>query len=379
MKLTISKRKTNSKCALYPKNRTWRANCFPVSSDYKLFNQYFTGKGYYYIIMKQSHLMIIGENVQTAEAILRESGFSEIIVIKSVSAAIDTLRIEKRDEIVNNVDIFLIDDELTGMSGVDACLRLKVIPQLKHIPIILLTNDKHEEKLKEAFDAGVSDFIVRPFCKTELNARVISILKLKKEQDKCLTREKELSSITNKLSDINKILTNLSNIDVPTGLSNRNRFDEYLEHEWKFAVRESESISLLLVDIDYLQIYYEKLGKEKGDKCLMLIVQELKTTLKRPGDLLARFNGDTFGIILAHTDAKGAETIAELLRLSVSALKIEHPRSILSNYVSITIGYASAKPSRGNSELSLIVAAEQALYTAKKDGRNCSRQKNVIL
>jgi diguanylate cyclase (GGDEF)-like protein len=212
---------------------------------------------------------------------------------------------------------------------------------------------------------------------TELRARVQSALKLKWEKDKSAARERELLHITKKLSEINSTLNRLSSVDVLTGIPNRSRFDEYLEHEWKCAIREGAPLTLLFVDLDCFKSYNDHFGHDQGDECLKLVARELQNNLKRPGDLLARYSGGLFAAVLTHTDAQGASAMADLLRLAVASLESEHPVSTLSSSVSVTVGAATAQPQRGKSPLLLILGAEQALFQAKKDGQNCARHKLV--
>jgi len=297
--------------------------------------------------------------------------------VKSVAEAINLLGVDFPAESAPAIDLFLADDQASGVNGIQVCLRLKSVPRLRAIPVILLTANRHAGKLQEAFDAGVADFITQPFNTTELLVRVRSVLRLKQEMDARVKREKELLKLSSNLSEINYTLSRLSSTDVLTGIANRSRLDQFLDREWKCAIRESTPISFLLIDIDRFTVFNSKLGHEQGDECFITVAGVLDLSLKRPGDLAARFNGGMLAAALTHTDSKGAATMAELLRLAVLMLAIKHPESSLSQFVTVTIGAATANPGKDDSHLSLIVAAEQALYDAKQEGRNCSRHKLI--
>lgn len=316
-----------------------------------------------------------GEHVRAVQDLLKDIGANTFQSALSVAEAVDRLGAFSPETASPQADLFLADDLPSGINGVETCLRLKTVPRFHDIPVILMTAHRRPERLKEAFDAGASDFIIHPFNPVELTVRIRSVLRLKQEIDLCIKREKELLRLSENLSEINHTLSRLSSTDVLTKVANRSRFDEYLDHEWKNAIREAAGISLLLFDLDYFSAFNDRLGRDRGDECLRLTAQVLEQNLKRPGDLVARFSGGMFAAVLTHADPKGSAVMADLLRLAVTALKIDHPQSPLSQWVTVSVGTSTARPQRKDSQLSLIVAAEQALYQAKKEGRNCSRQR----
>lgn len=162
----------------------------------------------------------------------------------------------------------------------------------------------------------------------------------------------------------------LISLDGLTGIANRRYFDEYLEREWKRAIRCGKPLSLIMCDIDYFKAYNDTYGHLNGDECLKKVALALSDTIKRPGDLVARYGGEEFAVVLPETDQHGAVIIAEILRTDVESLKIEHVNSSNSKYVTISLGVAAAIPSMDSSFTELIIAADKALYQAKKEGRN---------
>jgi diguanylate cyclase (GGDEF)-like protein len=239
------------------------------------------------------------------------------------------------------------------------------------IPILGLAEGARGEKMALAFAFGATDFVSKPIEDYELRARVRSCLRLKHEIDRRKARERELIEATNQLGDLNQILSKMSLLDSLTGIPNRRCFDESLEQEWKRAFRNGGHLTLMLCDIDYFKQYNDTYGHQRGDQCLQKIAQTLKTSLKRPGDLVARYGGEEFCIILPHTSALQASTIANQIRVAIKDLAIDHAGSQISPYVTISMGIASSEPAlTRQSRESLLERADQALYVAKQHGRD---------
>ena len=157
--------------------------------------------------------------------------------------------------------------------------------------------------------------------------------------------------------------------DSLTGVPNRRAFEEALEREWRQALRSQQAISLLLVDIDLFKQYNDRYGHLAGDACLREVAGVLQRALRRPADLLARYGGEEFVLVLPNTRAKGAQEVASRLCKQVSQLQLCHEDS-LTRYLTVSIGVTSTVPTDGMAPDALILAADHALYTAKRNGRN---------
>ncbi len=175
----------------------------------------------------------------------------------------------------------------------------------------------------------------------------------------------------------NKKLKELSVTDHLTKLPNRRYFQEFIEREWKRAIRYKEHISAIMVDIDFFKRYNDALGHQRGDMVLRKVANALKSITRRAGDLVARFGGEEFIIILGRTREESAIKIAEKIRKSVEELKIKHPDSNISEYITVSLGVASVIPIKETSCEKLIKAADEALYKAKERGRNRVEKKEV--
>ena len=195
-----------------------------------------------------------------------------------------------------------------------------------------------------------------------------------------LTNQELVISLTNsnkQLEAVNKRLGAISTVDSLTNLANRRYFDDALQRELLRAQRNKMPISLILMDIDFFKQYNDEYGHVAGDNCLRLISTVLQENVKRPGDMAARYGGEEFCIIMPETDQMGALKLAEQIKVEVEALKIPHAKSMITTHVTVSIGTATTIPGLQMTTNMLINAADKALYTAKKDGRNTIRSSNI--
>jgi diguanylate cyclase (GGDEF)-like protein/PAS domain S-box-containing protein len=162
--------------------------------------------------------------------------------------------------------------------------------------------------------------------------------------------------------------------DSLTGLANRRLFDLVLEREWNRTLREGTEMSLILLDIDHFKQFNDHYGHLFGDDCLRAIARAIQNALARTLDLAARYGGEEIAIILPGTDAAGALQVAERLRTRIEALRIPHNwNSEGSGFVTASFGLATALARCGGTMKmpeSLLLAADNALYKAKSNGRN---------
>ncbi len=172
------------------------------------------------------------------------------------------------------------------------------------------------------------------------------------------------------LKKANAQLERLSTIDGLTQVANRRCLDQAMDREWGRMQREKNFLSLILCDVDFFKLYNDMYGHLAGDECLKSVAGALTQVVKRSSDLVARYGGEEFAVILPGTDKHGALSVAKLLRMGVEDLKIDHLDSCVSPYVTISLGVVSAIPSRKMSPKELIAGADQALYDAKRSGRN---------
>jgi diguanylate cyclase (GGDEF)-like protein len=176
----------------------------------------------------------------------------------------------------------------------------------------------------------------------------------------------------------NQRLKRIAYLDGLTQVANRRRFDQHLDKEWRRMSREKSVLSLIMGDIDCFKGFNDRYGHQAGDNCLRLVARTLSRATKRPGDLVARYGGEEFVIVLPNTDLKGAEALAEDIRLLVRRRRIPHEGSTVAKVVTMSLGVASAEPGIHSSPAELIKQADQALYQAKREGRDQVRLASVL-
>ena len=172
------------------------------------------------------------------------------------------------------------------------------------------------------------------------------------------------------LQKANLRLTYQANIDSLTQIANRRRFDEYIIQEWSRCAREQEYLSLIIGDVDYFKPYNDTYGHQAGDNCLYEVAQAIKHAVKRPADVVFRYGGEEFAIILPFTNGQGAVKVAEEIQQQIRNLQIQHTESQVADIVTMSLGVASIIPHHNSSPHSLIATADNALYDAKFKGRN---------
>jgi diguanylate cyclase (GGDEF)-like protein/PAS domain S-box-containing protein len=165
-------------------------------------------------------------------------------------------------------------------------------------------------------------------------------------------------------------LQTLAAKDGLTGLANRRAFDQTLQAEWLRAQRSRKPLSLLFVDVDHFKLFNDKHGHQSGDECLRAVAAIVGAHALRPVDLAARYGGEEFAVILPETDSQGACMVAERIRSAVMDLKIAHGAPRASSHVTLSVGVATRVPSNVAAPDDLLGLADQALYAAKRLGRN---------
>ncbi len=182
-------------------------------------------------------------------------------------------------------------------------------------------------------------------------------------------QSKQLNETVAQLEQTNSQLEELTYQDTLTKTYNRRFFDYILDYEWKRGIRTRENLSLILFDLDYFKHYNDYYGHLAGDECLIKVAQTAKSVLKRATDLLSRYGGEEFAVILPETDSSGAIQIAQQIQKAIRQLEIPHAHEQLP-FVTVSIGIASYVPEEGQSPKILIDYADRALYQAKSQGRN---------
>ncbi|MDZ5603521.1 PleD family two-component system response regulator [Pseudomonas sp. RP23018S] len=266
--------------------------------------------------------------------------------------------------------VILQDLIMPGLDGLTLVREYRNNPATQDIPIIVLSTKEDPLVKSAAFAAGANDYLVKLPDNIELVARIRyhsrSYMTLLQRDE----AYRALRVSQQQLLDTNLMLQRLMNSDGLTGLSNRRHFDEYLELEWRRAMREQNQLSLLMIDVDYFKAFNDTFGHLAGDEALRQVADAIRRSCARPSDLPARYGGEEFALVLPNTSPGGARLVAEKLRQTVLALDIAHTTPQADSRLTVSIGLATHTPAIGSPCRQLISAADKGLYTAKNEGRN---------
>ena len=214
-----------------------------------------------------------------------------------------------------------------------------------------------------AFRAAVGAFFL-------LAGPLVYVLRVRQLSRQKEALERVVSSRTRELAAANAQLAELSRVDGLTGVANRRRLDEALDEELRRAARLRMPLSLLIVDVDHFKAYNDELGHPAGDLCLRRVAESMQGLHTRAGDLVARYGGEEFAVLLPGCGRDAARAAAERVREGVARLAVPHPGSGTSPVVTVSVGGATLLPGNGGGAAELMASADQALYRAKRGGRN---------
>jgi len=179
-------------------------------------------------------------------------------------------------------------------------------------------------------------------------------------------RDDELGHLSNTIQD----LFNKANVDPLTGLYNRRFMDSSMERVMGLLSRSEGLLSALMLDIDFFKRFNDTYGHDAGDKCLQAVAHALSYSVSRVNDIVVRYGGEEFAVILPNTDSEGARAFADKLLKSIRDLKIPHEKNDASEYVTASIGITTGKVEHKQDLDMYIKRADKALYESKESGRN---------
>lgn len=305
------------------------------------------------------------ENLAALESVLGSLG---VMLIKAQSGQ-EALRAALN----NSFALAIVDVRMPGMDGYELAALFRAQPDTKNMPIIFLTAADHDDQnVYKAYQSGGVDFLSKPLNPHILLGKVGIFLELHRHRVMLNEKVAELLAIKEDLEQANRRLLSMSVLDGLTGINNRRYLDETLPSEWKRAVRKKQPLSVIMADIDGFKAYNDLYGHLEGDACLRAIAEALSRAVKRPGDFVARYGGEEFAAVLPDTGQDGVAAMAKEIVAAVARLSIPHGGSIVDNvdFVTMSLGLATAYPWEGSSPALLMEAADKALYEAKRTGRN---------
>jgi diguanylate cyclase (GGDEF)-like protein len=265
-----------------------------------------------------------------------------------------------RDE---SPDLIVMDVEMPGMGGREACRIIKGNKRFGFIPIILVTARDDVQTKVEGLEMGADDYLVKPLNKLELTARVKSMLRLKALQS-------DLLEANERLQNMNERLQELSMTDPLTGVYNRLFFQKRIDYEFQRADRYQTPLALLMLDLDHFKRINDTHGHPFGDLVLREF-SELLFSSVRGVDLVARYGGEEFVVACPETNENQAMVVCERIRKKIEQARFKSEG--VEDKITTSIGVAVCPhPKIGDAD-ELLRVADEALYKAKQAGRNCIR------
>jgi diguanylate cyclase (GGDEF)-like protein len=253
-------------------------------------------------------------------------------------------------------DLILLDVMMPEMDGYQVCTSLKADPSTAGIPVIFLTGLTSNSDEAKGLEIGAVDYISKPINVPIVCLRVSNHIKL-----------------TRALAKLKK----LSTTDGLTELANRRHMDMRLARECNGSRRPTQTLSVILMDIDHFKAYNDTYGHQEGDKCLKRVSDVLSDTINRHTDMVARYGGEEFCCILPSTLYEDAMAVANKIRTDILALKIPNQGSSVNDYVTMSLGVVTVLPDNITRPEKILAIADKNLYAAKESGRNCVTGKNL--
>lgn len=280
-------------------------------------------------------------------AYLRSADYA-VVPTNSAKEALHYLKGLTEGKPLAPIDLILLDVRMPGYDGLDACTRIKSMKQFEAVPILMVSADTTSGTIQLAFRRGAVDYIRKPIIKPELLAKVAMVLRIQDDTNQRARAQK----MTPQKANIQVPLT----IDILTGIMNWWSFDELFEQEWGRAAKEHLPISLLFFTLENFKAFNDTYGYLTGDECLQKIAHITQETFAQPGQVVARYRGAEFVVLLFGTGAEDAKSMTDHLHKTIEALDVGP---------TVAVGVATAYPNEGTSRGVLLTSAKNAVPNRK--------------
>jgi len=261
----------------------------------------------------QASLLLVDDDPSVIQVLRRM--LSNYSTIRFATNGTDAIRLCRESA----PDLILLDAQMGDMSGLKVCETLKADTALSHIPVIFVSSLQEAELERAVLEMGAVDFIRKPFNAPQVTARVNTQLKLKRLTDE---------------------LRESSRIDLLTGIANQRAYDETLRRESLRALEAGQSLSLVLLEVDFFDTFTSAHGDKAADASLAQIAAVVGQHARRPGDHVARLDTPRFAMILPDTPVDGGLHVAHRVLAAVEALDIAHSQSSASRHLTCSAGVA---------------------------------------
>jgi two-component system chemotaxis family response regulator WspR len=311
-------------------------------------------------------VLLVDDQIVIGEAVRRALLDDPTIEFHYCSNPLEAVNVARRVQ----PTVILQDLVMPQVGGLDLVRQYRGDPATQGIPIIVLSTKEEASVKSDAFLAGANDYLVKLPDRIELIARIryhsaAFLSQLQRDEAYRALRKSQ-----QELMEANLALQRLTNVDGLTGLSNRRYFEDYMETEWRQAIRMQEPVSLLMVDIDHFKQYNDTYGHLAGDEVLRRVAKTVQYCFRRPRDLTVRMGGEEFVVVMPLTPPDQLAMLASRAVEAVEALAEPHRSSPVATVVTISVGAACVIPAVEDQPFSLVETADKALYEAKRLGRN---------
>lgn len=260
-------------------------------------------------------------------------------------------------------DLALIDLDMPDADGYEVARAIRESDPGDWVPIVFLSGVGDEENLERGIEAGGDDYLAKPVSQVMLAAKLRAMQRVS-------ALRRRLVALSSELLAANRRIDNLVVDDSLTKLANRRGLEQRLAHEIARARRSREPLSLAVVEVDFFRRYTEYFGAQQGDECLRHVGAALKATTRRAADFVARIEDDRFALVLPGTHPEGAVTVCGMLLHAIDDLALNHPKSEAAEFVTISGGIATCVPEDTTHNETMLLRAEEALFTASEQGRH---------
>ncbi|MFM2586808.1 diguanylate cyclase [Vibrio sp. TBV020] len=259
-------------------------------------------------------------------------------------------------------ELILLDISMPDMNGFEVSSQIrKLYPEW--VPIIFLSSHDEPTMIASAIEAGGDDYLIKPVDKIVLNSKLIAMQRI-------AFMRRELKQKSAALTKANQELEKLAQEDGLTKVKNRRFVDQKLQEMILLHGRHELPLSIILLDVDKFKLFNDNYGHIEGDKCLIGLAEILTNLFVRSGEVVGRYGGEEFVVILGHTDQDKAQKDAARIQSALAEANITHEYSDVSDSVTVSQGVLTTIPNGKESIEQIYELVDKQLYQAKVAGRN---------
>lgn len=307
------------------------------------------------------------------QSLLHRAGYKDVLYADSADQALAYLTSDGAPG-TSPVELVLLDLLMPHTNGIEVCRRIKAMPALRDIPVIMVTIKDDEEGRLLAIAAGANDYVIKPVDKTELCFRVRMALQVKREMDRLRTQQEQLERMKEDLKHAKGKDHPWEAKAKDLGILTRREFEDCLRKEWDGARHSQTPFSLILANLDGFKAWNERFGPHAGDAYLLQVGKVLTDVLRartigRRCDIVAHDYGDQFFILLPETALEKVGPVVQRVQaaLATHIPPVEPGAPVLT----ASFGYANY-PHHGPTPRQVVLHAHAALCWAKEQGGNCA-------